>query len=103
MTGVYTIADEGSDARLMYQLEIPEEPQELQDQLNIGKTGDFSLQMKVCQSPSTVLPFPRSKACLCILHKSLCVNVRHGVVHLPPGNCATLYERQTGNVLKLEQ
>ena len=47
VAGVYTIADEGSDARLMYKLEIPEEPQELQEQLNIGKTGDYSLQIKV--------------------------------------------------------
>lgn len=49
--GVYTIADEGSEARLMYELEIPEEPQELQEQLNIGKTGDYSLQMKACVQP----------------------------------------------------
>lgn len=48
VAGVYTIADEGTDARLMYMLEIPEEPQELQEQLNIGKTGDYSLQIKVC-------------------------------------------------------
>lgn len=53
LTGVYTIADEGSDARLMYKLEIPEEPKELQEQLNIGKTGDYSLQIKVCSSRQT--------------------------------------------------
>ncbi len=101
MTGVYTIADEGSDARLMYQLEIPEEPQELQDQLNIGKTGDFSLQMKVCQSSSTMLAFPRSRAPLCILHTSLYVSVQDGVVHFPPGDSATLYSRQTGKLSEI--
>ena len=45
---MYTIAEEGTDARLMYELEVPEEPQDLQQELNIGKTGNFSLQMKVC-------------------------------------------------------
>jgi len=95
---VYTIANEGGDAHLMYQLEIPEEPQELQDQLNIGKTGDFSLQMKVCQSSSTMLAIPRSRAPLCILHKPLYVHVQDGVVHLPPGDRATLYPRQTGKL-----
>ena len=45
---MYTIAEEGSDARLMYELEVPEEPQGVQQELNIGKTGNFSLQMKVC-------------------------------------------------------
>jgi hypothetical protein len=48
LAGVYTIAEEGSDARLMYELEVPEEPQDVQQELNIGKTGNFSLQMKVC-------------------------------------------------------
>ena len=44
---MYTIAEEGRDARLMYELEVPEEPQDVQQELNIGKTGNFSLQMKV--------------------------------------------------------
>ena len=44
---MYTIAVEGTDAHLIYELEIPKEPQDLQDELNIGKTGNFSLQMKV--------------------------------------------------------
>ena len=43
----------------MYKLEIPEQPQELQEQLNIGKTGDYSLQIKVChnkwQTPPSAL------------------------------------------------
>jgi hypothetical protein len=47
LAGVYTIADEGSDARLMYELEVPKEPQSVQQELNIGKTGNFSLQIKV--------------------------------------------------------
>ena len=44
---MYSIAVEGTDAHLMYELEIPKEPQDLQDELNIGKAGNFSLQMKV--------------------------------------------------------
>ena len=44
---MYTIAVEGTDAHLIYELEIPKEPQDLQDELNIGKTGNYSLQMKV--------------------------------------------------------
>ena len=37
----------------MYELEIPKEPQDLQVELNIGKTGNFSLQMKVCDCAAT--------------------------------------------------
>ena len=44
---MYTIAVEGTDAHLIYELEIPKEPQDLQNELNIGKTGNYSLQMKV--------------------------------------------------------
>ena len=65
LTGVYTIADEGSDARLMYQLEIPDEPQELQEQLKIGKTGDYSMQIKV-PSSRQILPFADRLLAVCL-------------------------------------
>ena len=50
---MYTIAVEGTDAHLIYELEIPKEPQDLQNELNIGKTGNFSLQMKVYNCAAT--------------------------------------------------
>ena len=45
--GVYTIVDHGRDSRLVYELEVPQEPGDVQADFSINKTGSFVISVKV--------------------------------------------------------
>lgn len=52
--GVYSIVDHGRHTHLAYELEVPEEPGEVQKQFCILKEGNYIIQIKVHPSP---MPF----------------------------------------------
>jgi hypothetical protein len=54
--GVYAIARHGNHTHLLYALELPEEPDEVQRELHIGKEGSYLLSVKnpAASSPPSV-------------------------------------------------
>ncbi|HYG62574.1 MAG TPA: hypothetical protein VEL74_08320 [Thermoanaerobaculia bacterium] len=50
--GVYAIACHGNHTHLLYALELPEEPDEVQRELHIGKEGSYLLSVKNPQASS---------------------------------------------------
>ncbi len=52
--GVYTIVDHGRDSRLVYELEVPQEPGDVQADFSINKTGSFVISVKVSTQMSRI-------------------------------------------------
>jgi hypothetical protein len=50
--GVYALARHGNHTHLLYALELPEEPDEVQNELRIGKEGSYLLSVKNPQAAS---------------------------------------------------
>ncbi|CAK0739160.1 hypothetical protein CVIRNUC_001142 [Coccomyxa viridis] len=44
--GIYVLHDAGRSVDMLYELEVPEHPQETQEQLGIYKTGAYAIQIK---------------------------------------------------------
>lgn len=60
MSGVYAIVDHGGrSTHLVYRLETPAEPGEVQEELQIAKEASFVMSIKVrTQNPKHVYPKP---------------------------------------------
>lgn len=52
--GVYTIVDHGRDSWLVYELEVPQEPGDVQADFSINKTGSFVISIKVSTQMSGI-------------------------------------------------
>ena len=46
LAGAYAITDKGSSTRFDYELAIPREPGEVQEEFHIGRAGEYILQVK---------------------------------------------------------
>lgn len=51
--GVYKIYDHGRDSRLAYELEVPQEPSDVQEDFRIKKTGSYIISVKVSNAVSS--------------------------------------------------
>lgn len=51
LAGVYSIVDRGDNTRLDYELEIPLEPKQVQQEFCIGKTADYVISIKARTVP----------------------------------------------------
>jgi len=64
--GVYALARHGNHTHLLYALELPEEPDEVQRELRIGKQGSYLVSVKNPQAgspPSVGLDAERKAEC----------------------------------------
>ena len=48
LSGVYSIVEHGNDTRLVYKLELPETPGDVQDEFKITNVGNYHISIKVC-------------------------------------------------------
>jgi hypothetical protein len=52
--GVYSIVDHGSETRLVYKLEIPSEPGDVQEEFKISEMGNYIISVKVSISQAAI-------------------------------------------------
>ncbi len=50
---MYKIYDHGRDSRLAYELEVPQEPSDVQEDFRIKKTGSYIISVKVSNAVSS--------------------------------------------------